>query len=106
MKATTAAPLSRRPPSSGWRPERPAIDAARGRGVARGVIGLVVMAEDRKQVGGRAQGPRDALAELGVALHLALLLSRQETGLLEDGVGDAALPDVVDHAAAQQRVQL
>ena len=64
------------------------------------------MADDRKQVGGRAQGPRDALAELGVALHLALLLSRQETGLLEDGVGDADLPDVVDHAAAQQRVQL
>src|SRR4029077_1231730 len=74
-------------------------------GITEPVESLVVVPDDRQEDGRRVERSDDALADLNVRLHLRHLARVERSGLVEDGVGYADLPDVVDDSAAVEHVQ-
>ena len=75
--------------------------------VAGPVPALVVVAHAGERVGREAVDARDdAVADVGVALHLAPLVRREAAGLQQDLVADADLADVVEQRAEPDRLDL
>ena len=67
--------------------------------VSLAVDALVVMPDDRRDLGVLVDVGEDPLADRRVLLHLASLLERQRAGLLEEPRREADLADVVNEAA-------
>ena len=65
----------------------------------------MVVADDRQQIVRRAERPGDLLADQDVLAHQGALLLIEGPLLLEDVVGNADLPDVVDDPAPEQVVE-
>ena len=68
-------------------------------GIPLAVDALMMVADDRRDLRVLVDVRQDSLADRGVLLHLAPLLERERTGLLEQARWQADLADVVNEAA-------
>src|SRR5437870_1816174 len=75
-------------------------------GISGPVEMLVVVADDGQQARPGTKGRDDVLADDRMQVHRDLFVGVERPGLEEDGVRNSDLADVVDEAAAVERVQV
>ena len=71
-------------------------------GVAAAIEPLMVMTNDRQNIGGRLKVLEDAFSDCRVLTHLPFFLGAEGSGFTKDCIRDKYLADVVGEAPAVQ----